>query len=159
LIAVEAKADEPFSATIADTLVAATERYLKSDHSKGIARVLQLGEAILGPRQVDEPEIGSLRYQLLTATAGALCEGRRRSCARVIVLVHEFVTETTDDLLHERNAKDLYSFVQRLSHGRVDSVSDGQICGPFVVPGAPLCMNPPALFVGKVVRSLRVRGG
>ena len=159
LIAVEAKADESYSATIADTLVAATERYLKTDHSKGVARVLQLGQAILGPRQADETEIGSLRYQLLTATAGALCEGERRGCARVIVLVHEFVTDRSDDLLHQRNAKDLHSFVQRLSHGKVDSVADGEICGPFRVPGAPLCANPPTLYIGKVVRFLRAETG
>jgi hypothetical protein len=38
LIAVEAKADEPFSETVADTLAAALERVLKSGQSKGIVR-------------------------------------------------------------------------------------------------------------------------
>ncbi len=157
LMAVEAKADEPFSATVADTLVAATERYLKSDQSKGVARLLQLGQAVLGPREANEPEIGSLRYQLLTAVAGALCEGQRRKCTRVLFLVHEFVTDCSSDLLHERNAEDLNLFVGRLSHRRVDRVGHGEICGPFEVPGAPLCINAPTLFIGKVVRLLRPR--
>jgi hypothetical protein len=155
LIAVEAKADEAFSATVADTLVAATERYLKSDRSKGVARLLQLGQAILGPRQESEPEIGLLRYQLLTATAGALCEGKRRECLRVLLLVHEFVTDRTDDALHNRNAQDLNLFVGRLSHGRVSGVGYNEIQGSFDVPGAPLCLNAPALYIGKVRRVLR----
>ena len=73
------------------------------------------------------------------------------------MLIHEFVTNQTTDILHERNSADLNLFVRRLSHGRVDRVGPGEICGPFEVPGAPLCANAPALFIGKVVRTLRAR--
>jgi len=155
LIAVEAKADEPFSETVSETLVGATERYLKTDRSKGIARVLQLGQALLGPMETGEPEIGSLRYQLLTAVAGALCEGERRNIGRVLVLIQEFVTARSRDVRHDHNRKDLNSFVTRLSHGRVKAIGHGEICGPFEVPGAPILRNAPALFIGKVVRRLR----
>jgi len=158
LIAVEAKADESFSETVSETLVGATERYLKTDRSNGVARVLQLGQALLGPREPGEPGIGLLRYQLLTAVAGALCEGERRKVGRVLVLIQEFVTDQTDDVRHDRNSEDLNSFVARLSHGQAKVIGNGEICGPFGVPGAPILRNAPALYIGKVVRRLRSQG-
>src|SRR5579862_2466129 len=107
LIAVEAKADETFGGTVAETLVACTERYLETDRSNGVARVLQLGQAIFGCRREAEPDIGILRYQLLTAVAGALCEADRRGFRRAVMMIHEFVTDRTTDELHDRNAVDL----------------------------------------------------
>lgn len=145
LTAVEAKVDEPFSATVGDILAAAAERYLQSDRSKGLVRVLQLGQALLGPREANEPEIGLLRYVLLTAVAGALRKGQRQKCDWVLVLTHEFVTNRSTDILHDRNASDMDHFVARLSLGRAAGVGRGEICGSFDVPGAPLCPNPPLL--------------
>jgi hypothetical protein len=51
LMAVEAKADESFAATIAHTLAAAVERHLVNDRSNGVVRVQQLVAALVGPRE------------------------------------------------------------------------------------------------------------
>jgi hypothetical protein len=155
LIAVEAKADESFSETIAEALAAAVERYLKNERSNGVIRIKQLAKALLGPRQMREASVKDLRYQLLTACAGALCEAERRGYTRALMLIHEFFTDKTSDDLHLRNASDLNNFVGRLSHGKVTAVQPDSICGPFFVPGAPIMSTKVALYVGKVSRDLR----
>jgi hypothetical protein len=155
LIAVEAKADEPFGETVADALAAAVDRYLKKDRSKGVERIVQLATALLGAQQAGDPPLKHVRYQLLTACAGALCEAERCGYARALMLVHEFVTSKTTDDRHARNSADLNMFLRRISHGAVTNVQAGEICGPFAVPGAPLLSAKVELFVGKVSRGLR----
>ena len=151
LVAVEAKADESFGGTFADTLVAAVERYVSNPRSKGVARALQLASALFGSRQNGDPQIGVLRYQLMTAVAGALCEAKRHSFARTVLLVHEFVTDKTQDERLARNAADLASFVSRICRQTVPRVENG-LLGPFFVPGEPLVSEPAKLYIGKVSR-------
>jgi len=155
IIAVEAKADESFSETVAETLSAALERKLKNARSNGIARIEQLAKAILGEHNEGELKIGDIRYQLLTATAGALAEGIRRKVERVVVLIHEFVTSKTTDSKHDCNASDLNSFVQRLSHKAISQISAQQLYGPIRVPGHPIFKEAPKLYIGKARRNLR----
>lgn len=155
LIAIEAKADETFGETISETFSAALERYLKNNRSNGITRIKQLSKAMLGLRKKGEPKVGEIRYQLLTACAGALCEAERRGFSRAILLVHEFVTSKTNDDKHLQSAQDLDKFVERISEGLVTSVQTGRIYGPFVVPGVPLLATKVELFIGKVSRNLR----
>lgn len=159
IIAVEAKADEPFGNTVADTMAAALERYLENLRSNGLERIKQLASAILGERQRDDPQLGSLRYQLLTASAGALCEAERCGCARAVLLVHEFITDRTSDPEHERNQSDLNAFVKRLSHGSVRTIRSGELLGPFFVPGVPLLSVEIAFFIGKASRNIRQHRG
>lgn len=155
VIAVEGKADEPFGETVSDALGAALERQVSSEgRSMGIRRIEQLVAALFRTRRTGDAEIPSLRYQLLTATAGAL------SCAtekitRVMLLIHEFETSKTSDEKHRLNAADLDQFLSRLSQGTVTSIVDRQIVGPLRVPGEPLFTGRIDLYVGKVVRRLR----
>ena len=158
LMTVEAKADESFGETVAETLAAAVDRYLVNNRSNGITRIKQLAEALLGPRQKGDPPLKDIRYQLLTACAGTLCEAQRRGYSRALMLIQEFVTVKTSDNMHTRNADDLNTFVKRLSHGSVTAIRSGGIYGPFLVPGAPLVSAKVPLFVGKVTRNLRTKG-
>jgi hypothetical protein len=155
IIAVEAKADEPFSETVAKALAASVERYLKSEKSNGVARIKQLAQALFGPREEGDPSLDGIRYQLLTACAGAICEAERRGIDRALVLVHEFVTDVTLNVNHLRNTADLNAFTKRISHGAVIGIHDGDIEGPFSVPGVPLFADKVRLFIGKVSRNLR----
>jgi len=158
LVAIEAKADEPFAETVSETLAAALERKLENPRSNGIARVEQLATALLGPRQAREPSTGELRYQLLTACAGALCEAERRGLSRAVVMVQEFVTAKTTDEKHLRNAADLIQFLRRLSHDPQAPLPTSTLAGPFAVPGAPLLRSRVRLYVGKVTHYLRTSG-
>lgn len=158
LIAVEAKADEPFGETVAEALAAAEVRFLKNNRSNGLARIQQLSSAILGPQRPEDPPFEELRYQLLTACAGALCEAERHGYGRALMLVQEFVTDKTKDEKHVRNANDLDAFLNRLSHGEDLGHESSEIEGPFQVPGTPLLETGVALYVGKVRRFLRTGG-
>lgn len=159
IIAVEAKADESFGDTVAETMAAALERYLENPRSNGLERTMQLASAILGERQRGDPQLGAIRYQLLTASAGALCEAERQGSARAVLLVHEFMTDKTSDPEHERNQSDLNAFVKRLSHGSVRTIRSGELLGPFFVPGNPLLSVKIAFFIGKASRNIRQHSG
>ncbi len=152
LIAVEGKADERFADSVETTLCKALERKLANPRSKGIARVELLAASLLGPQLKGEMKVGSLRYQLLTATAGAIAEGQRRNCGRVIMLVHEFFTSKTKEENHKKNAADLDAFVKRLSHSAICQVLPNELQGPIRIESSELFPDPPALFIGKAVR-------
>ncbi|MEF8724306.1 MULTISPECIES: hypothetical protein [Candidatus Accumulibacter] len=154
LLAVEAKADEPYGDTVSKTLADALERRLENPRSNGVARVEQLARSLFSPRVKGEPRLGDLRYQLLTACAGAVSEARRKGYSRAVMLVHEFVTSETQPGNHKRNSSDLSAFVYRLSGGGTTEVADDRLVGPFIVPGAAEV----ELFIGKVVRRLGTSG-
>lgn len=157
VMAVEAKADEAFDKTLGKKFEETLETLLENPRSNGVARLIQLSQAFLGPQRHGDPPAVALRYQLLTACAGALCEAERRRCSRALMLVQEFISRETRDENHERNAADLDRFAHRISHGSVQSIQTGTIVGPFAVPGTPLFSNEIHLFIGKVSRNLRGR--
>lgn len=150
VLAVEAKADEPYGETVADVFVAALERGIENPRSNGIGRIQGLASFLFRPR-ADSPKVGGLRYQLLTACAGAAAEATRRQASRAVMLVHEFITPLTQDINHERNEEDLLRFLHRLGGESIEGFKDGQLRGPFSLPGA----SGVELYVGKVKRNLR----
>lgn len=153
LLAVEAKADESFGKTVKATIDAARSRLKINPRSNGLNRVRQLKSAILGTE--NENSDTRIRYQLLTACAGALCEAERHGYSRALMLIHEFVTDKTDDIKHRKNADDLDFFIQTISHGETQRVDSGMIYGPITVPGSPILRSKVDLFVGKVTRNIR----
>jgi hypothetical protein len=159
LIAVEGKADEPFGETVGDALAAALERRIANHRSNGLARIDQLALSLFGPRAASEPRVEAIRYQLLTACAGAICEAERWGVPRALMLVHEFITDKTSRDLHERNARDFNLFLTRLSHSRCLGIERDQILGPYELPGEGCLFKATAkLYVGKVVRNIGERG-
>lgn len=155
LVAVEAKADEPFGENLSDALCNALERYITNTSSKGITRIQQLVRALFSKREGDQSALKDLRYQLLTASAGALCEAERHGYARSMLLIQEFVTDKTQDSKHERNSKDLAQFLARLTDGTFSSLTSGEIVGPIPVPGTPLVSTSVDFYIGKLTRNLR----
>jgi hypothetical protein len=158
VIAVEAKADESFGPTVGEALKAAHVRLDENPRSKGLVRIEELTASLFG-RDITDPVVSSLRYQLLTACAGALSEAARLSWARALMLVHEFVTDSTADKKHRRNSADLNQFVSVLSRSSIETVATGEIAGPIEVPGAPLFAGGTGLFIGKVTRRMRTGDG
>jgi hypothetical protein len=151
LLAVEAKADEPYGETVSVAFANALERRLNNPRSNGLARVEQLVLSLFTAGDKIEPQVAALRYQLLTATAAAVAEADRTNCSRAVMLVHEFFTDATKDENHSRNAADLSAFLRRLSGGAIAEAEDGKLYGPLTVPASPAIQ----LFIGKVVRRLR----
>lgn len=153
VVAVEAKADESFGGTIAETLAAADRRLADNPRSKGRVRVEQLVTSILD-REVDDPEVGGLRYQLFTATAAGIAEAERREVDRAVVLVHEFVTDATTDERHARNSEDLDRYLNAIGASGARPPR-GVLWAPGVVGAEPLFLGQVGVYFGKVSQELR----
>lgn len=154
-VTIEAKADEPFGLTVAQTLAAATERHAFNPRSEGVQRVNDLISALFSPRVAEESEICELRYQLLTAVAGSIAYARNEGASKAVMVVHEFKTTKTKDHLHARNADDFAEFLRSLRGTREREHSSPAVWGPIMIPGAPLFADVPPLFIAKVVTERR----
>ncbi|CAN5196553.1 hypothetical protein BH24GEM2_BH24GEM2_08610 [soil metagenome] len=154
-INVEAKADEPFDRLVFDVLKVAVQKIASDQRTNAVTRIQALAASLL-PKSIDGTlSLGSLRYQLLTGVAGALAYAQEINAKRAVFLVHEFITDRTDEKKHRANAADLDAFVARLSVGEVTVLAPLTLYGPFRVPGTPLFRTPPALYIGTASRNLR----
>jgi hypothetical protein len=154
-INVEAKADEPFDQRVHEVLTTVIQRIAADEHTNGIARIQQLAVSLLPPRSADTSQLGDLRYQLLTGLAGAIAFAIASKATKAVFVIHEFITERTDDAKHEANARDFVAFLARLTAGEIRSIVAGRLVGPITIPGRPLFESAPPLYLGKSVRNLR----
>ncbi len=148
-ISVEAKADEPFGKLVGENF---DEGMRRSPNSNVPERIRLLASAVL-ERQVED--VRDLRYQLLYGTAAALSVAKQRGARAALFVVHEFLTDCTDDAEHQLNMDDLNKFVGVLNGTRSTNVPSGVLLGPFRVPGNAYIPDNIDLFVGKAVRSTR----
>jgi hypothetical protein len=94
LVAIEAKAAEPFGESVHLTVTRALAR---SKGSKVPQRLDLLSEAVRGKpamladNKTVDPTIAGLGYQLFTAAVGTVVEADRRHCGRAVMLVHRFL--------------------------------------------------------------------
>jgi hypothetical protein len=154
-VTVEAKADEPFGATVEATSKAARKRLAGNPRSRGLQRLDDLVRALLPPRGPGQPGVDTLRYQLLTAVAGTLAFAHQHAAETAVLVIHEFVTDRTSDGRHRANARDLTAFVHRLSGVPAPAPLTGTLQGPFTVPGIPLFPRASSLLIGKIVTRRR----
>lgn len=152
IIAVEAKADEPFADTVGRTLIKARKRLENNPRSGGIDRIRNLVEGILGG-SVDKHL--DVRYQLLTASAAAIAEAKRQGAKRAVLLIHEFRTNLTIDQKLDSNTSELLKFLRIVSSEAISDFSTGVLYGPFNVPMATIDADHIGLYLGKAVRDLR----
>ena len=139
VIGVEGKADEPLDRTLSDKRMKALADNARSGQP---ARIDALCRAFFGATPREEPALGVLRYQLLSALAGTLVEANRDGAMFAVVLVHEFVTTKTDDAEHAANRTDLDAFCARLLGPSAKRVGDhrGWVAGPATVHGDGIFM-------------------
>lgn len=153
-ISIEAKADEPFALRVGDVLDNHVRAIAADERTNGVARIQQLARALLPPLAPGTLNLGTLRYQLLTALAGAVAFAVENQSSRAVLIIHEFVSGRTDHAKHRGNSHDLDAFVARLTAGRIRSLQPGTLVGPIEIPGRPLFLRPPAVYIGKAVRTL-----
>lgn len=149
-VTVEAKADEPFGATVTKTMADALERAVTNERSRGLERVRGLARELFGPRSKGDPALGNLRYQLLTAVLATLAYAAQEHADVAVLLVHEFLTDKTSAAKVQKNSEDLDRFMVRLSGGAYTAAGDG-LNGPIPVRGAPTAVP---LFIGKLSTTL-----
>lgn len=156
-ITVEGKADEPFGNLVSEVLADAVDRGL-GGRSQGVRRVTELAASLLPPRggeKASRPPLKRLRYQLLTALAGSIAFAAQHEAKHAVLIIHEFLTDLTADRKHRANGVDLDLFVRRLTAGRAQHVTPGQLMGPIRIPGSPLFSDAPDLYIGKIVSNCR----
>jgi len=143
-LTIEAKADEPFGATLCETLATAPA---KSNVPK---RIAALAEAVLGHTG---PEIDTLRYQLLHGTAASLIFAKEHAASAAVFVVLEFRGPSCIGENLERNRRDFELFVKTLSPSAPPPAT-GTLTGPLLVPGGGLVPTRLPLYVGKAVRNV-----
>jgi hypothetical protein len=146
VIAIESKADEEFGDTISETIVEAESRFQQNPESNGLRRIEDLRLAVFG---VIQDEQLNLRYQLLTAVAGTLAEAKKQKAKKAIFLVQTFVSDEINKKDHQRNQDDLNAFLNYLSKGEISELKEGELVGPFSVPGNMFIPHDIELWIGK----------
>jgi hypothetical protein len=154
-ISIEAKADEPFDRTVQEIVADTVDKVAHGVRSRLNIRVEKLAASLLPAYRGGLPRLGDLRYQLLTATAGALAYAAIEEADCAVLIIHEFITNRTTDENHKVNSHDLNVFVRRLTNGDEREVTEGKLIGPLKVPGIPLFTTPIPLYIGKTSRRLR----
>jgi hypothetical protein len=158
VLAVEAKADEPFGPPVGEYLdQRAAENASKlrgADSSASPPRLSQV------PKRVDalchyvfgrplDDTLSPLRYQLLHAVAGTLREAEQRGADVAVFLVHEFSGPSCDPGNTRRNSADLRAFVSGLGADPV-AAAEG-LAGPIPMSAGA---RPVVLFIGHVQSSV-----
>jgi hypothetical protein len=155
-VSIEAKADESFGPRFAGAVRAAEARRASGKASNGDARARALATALLGDA-ISDAITDRLRYQLLTATAGALALAQETHADLAVLVFHEFVHAGgvhTSAAKVTSNGRDLDAFLTHLSHGSVTTLPLGALVGPFSVPGGGRIPAGTPLLIGKVQRAL-----
>lgn len=157
-ISVEAKADEAFGQRVSAAVKSSAALRLAGKASNGDRRVRALLKAVLGGSLEGEPNLGKIRYQLLTATAGALSYACEQHADAAVLVVHEFSHAGevhTKRARLDSNAQALGDFLSRLTHGAATALPPGQLVGPFLLPGNAFIPADMPLLIGKAVRVLQ----
>jgi hypothetical protein len=157
-LSLEAKADESFGEFVSKVLLKAACKIAQELPTGAIERVQRLASALLPPRGGGDPHLGGLRYQLLSATAGALAFAKQENAQIAILLIYEFRNGNLCPRKLADHKRDLNQFVSRLSGGRYKEVDFGTLVGPISVPGSERIPADIPLYLGKVYRELTAAG-
>ena len=147
-ISVEGKAAETFDNLVGRILDRSAAAIAREEWTNVPQRVQELARAILPNAAEGMPLLGDLRYQLLTATAGAVAFAAAVKAQIAVVVIHEFIRPNTDDQV-ATNAADLDRFVNRVSAGAVQQIVPGRLEGPFSIPGNRFLSRAIPVYVGK----------
>jgi hypothetical protein len=142
-VGLEAKVDEEFGPVVGPHLESAPQR------SNIPSRVSLLTASLFG-RALDD-RLRTLRYQLLTATAGTMIEAGQHKASAAVLVVWEFVTHKWASAKSEANSADWRRFLENLPGAPVAAAQPGVLAGPLSLPGGRFVPNGIPLYVGKIV--------
>lgn len=142
LLAFEGKVDE----TMGPPIGTYWRKSKNTPRSRGWRRIDALLESVFGPAaSANQKPWNALPYQMLTATVGTAIEASRNGCEVGVLCVHEFVTESAQQRLLDRNDTDFQSFLIAL--GQPKPVL-GRLYGPFNIASSKNA-PPTPLLIGK----------
>lgn len=148
VVSVEAKADETFGETVAEYQTAAQRKLDKGVPTRALDRLAGLVAAIAGHNAPLSTVVG-LRYQLLSATAGALASAFDEGADQAVVFVYEFATATTTASKRAANDAALLAFLRSLFGA--EPTGERWCVGPFRVPGSDRIPDSTELWFAKTV--------
>lgn len=139
LLAIEAKALEPLGPRLFEQLESAAGKSASNIPAR-LGRLCQMlfGTDPVDPRdgQIKDQTLRLMRYQLLTAAAGAAIEAARHGCVQAVLLVNQFAALDPDGVFDipadSTLDTDVARFVQAL--GWTEEFNEATLAGPFAVP-------------------------
>jgi hypothetical protein len=153
IVSVEGKADETFGETLARYARAANAKRARGEGTNAPERLAQLVSALTGARLAERPDLAPLRYQLFSATAGALAAAADSGARHAVLLVHEFITPLTSEEKRAQNDTDLRGFLEAVLHA-VPPTAGTWCIGPFHVPGSDRIPPAVQLYVAKATTTI-----
>ncbi len=147
IISVESKVDEKFGITIDEYLAEISKKKAKGENTNADKRIDLLQKALFA--NPNDTQISKLRYQLLTAIAGTLSEAKKQDASKAIFVVQTFLSHEMDSKRHRQNQRDLDYFLEVFTHGTQKIIHDGDLLGPFTVPGNEFIPGVVELWIGK----------
>lgn len=148
-LSIEAKADEAFGRSVGEEIVNAAAQWAFEERDGKLERLRLLASAVLPRYQAGHAKVGQLRYQLLTATAGAWAFAAEQGAGVAVLVIHEFLSPRLNAVRLSENHQDLSRLVVRLSGGRITSLEAGTLLGPMPVPASPLWPGVGEWYLGK----------
>lgn len=158
VVGVEAKADEAFDRTLADRWAAAQRTLQAGNATNWPARLARLTPALFAAEATDaggefNQELSHIPYQLISALAGTLIEAERRRAVLAVLAVHVFATNRTRPEILAENKRVFSGFAAFVTESDPTEIVDGQLYGPFTVPGGGGIPSIPAL-IGSVTTTV-----
>jgi hypothetical protein len=148
-ISIEAKATESFGRALGEEIVAAAGQWVFTERGSKLKRLQTLVAALLPNRRDGQAPLSEVRYQLLTAVAGAWAFAAQNAAPVAVFVVHEFLPTEADLPAVRENERDLNQALARITRNRVTSLKPGDLLGPFGVPPSPSWLGVHEWYVGK----------
>jgi uncharacterized protein DUF6946 len=148
-LSVEGKVDETFGRAVGEEIMGAAAQWAFEERDGKLDRLRQLAHVILPPRRAGQARIGEIRYQLLTAIAGAWAFAAQSQASIAAFVVHEFLSANVISARIEENGRDLDRIVERVTNGQVRNIALGQLVGPLSVPPSPSWVGVAEWYIGK----------
>jgi len=133
LAGIEAKADEPLGAMVISEYEHVRDRQKQGLETNKADRIHDLVRGLFGRSLDDDPRLGQLRYQLLTAAAGTLVEAQNRKAVAGLLVIHELARARSDGISQTQLA--VSDFLGALAGEQGLFTGVGVLHGPFAVPG------------------------
>lgn len=146
IISVESKVDEAFGIKVGDYWKDILSKKATTTTNADIRIKLLKNALFINP---SSSKVDQLRYQLLTAIAGTLSESKKQKTKKAIFVVQTFISSGMDSKKYRQNQHDLDYFLEVFTYGKHKIIHDGNLVGPFTVPGNDNIPNNVELWIGK----------
>jgi hypothetical protein len=131
VVAVEGRIDEGFGPTLQGYKREFTRKVAQKQNTKAPERLRSLTTSLAGWEVADNASRLRLRYQLFTATAGALAAAVDAEADQAVFCLHELRRDSADQEAQARNEGDLRDFLHVVFGVHAKADADSWLVGPM----------------------------